>query len=129
MDAITDHKKYQTSIEKVDAIILLNVWPEQKKTTKGWLFCIIWKYGTTTWERLTDLKESNPVEVEEYVKVQQIDDEMAFKWRFVFTLNKRDMIISSANKRTHKWTHKIVILISRNAQEAHSIDKENGNTL
>ena len=33
------------------------------KTTKGWELCICWKDGTTTWEKLSDLKESNPVEL------------------------------------------------------------------
>jgi hypothetical protein len=28
--------------------------------------CVEWKYATTSWDRLADLKESNPVEVAEY---------------------------------------------------------------
>jgi hypothetical protein len=36
------------------------------KTTKGWHLYVEWKDGTTSWERLADLKESNPVEVAEY---------------------------------------------------------------
>ena len=123
MDAITDHKKDQKAIEKSDAIVVVNGRPQQNKTTKGWFFCILCKDGITTRERLTDLKESNPVEVAEYVMAQHIDDEPAFKWWVGFTLKKRDMIISAVNKRTHKRTHKLGIHISRNAQEAHLIDK------
>jgi hypothetical protein len=37
-----------------------------RKTRIGWQLCVEWKYGTTSWERLTDTKESNPVEVAEY---------------------------------------------------------------
>ena len=33
-----------------------------RKTTKGWHLCIQWKDGTTLWERLADVKESNPIE-------------------------------------------------------------------
>jgi hypothetical protein len=34
--------------------------------TKGWYLKVRWKEGSTTWEMLRDLKESNPVEVAEY---------------------------------------------------------------
>ena len=61
MDAITDHKKDQTAIEKSDAIVVANGRQQQKKTTRGCFFRILWKDGTTTWERLEYLKESNPV--------------------------------------------------------------------
>ena len=82
-----------------------------------------------TWERLAEIKESNPVEVVEYAKYQQIDDEPAFKWWVNFILKKRDMIISAVNKRHHKKTHKFGICIPCNALEALSIDNENDNTL
>jgi phosphoribosylformimino-5-aminoimidazole carboxamide ribonucleotide (ProFAR) isomerase len=29
-----------------------------RKTTKGWPLCVEWKDGTTSWEHLADLKES-----------------------------------------------------------------------
>jgi hypothetical protein len=34
-----------------------------RKTRKGWNLCVEWKNGTTYWEKLAGLKESNPVEV------------------------------------------------------------------
>ena len=77
-------------------------------------------------EQLAEIKESNLVEVAEHIKAQQIDDEPAFKWWVDFTLEKPDMIISAVNKRQHKKTQKFGIHIPRNAQEAHTIDKENG---
>ena len=36
------------------------------KTKKGWQLCIEWKNGTTSWEWLADLKESNLIEVAEF---------------------------------------------------------------
>ena len=63
------------------------------------------------------------------MKEQQIDDESALNFLVGFTLKKRDMMISDVNKKTNKRTHKFGIRIPRNAQEAHSIDKENGSTL
>ena len=123
IDAITDHKKYQTSIEKSDAIVVVNGRQKQNKTTKGLFFWILWKDGTTTWEQLANLKESNPVKVAEYVKAQHIDDGPVLKWWFRFTLKKIDMIISAINKRTHKRTQKFGICVPRNAQEAHLVNK------
>jgi hypothetical protein len=41
-------------------------------TTKGWNLCVEWKYGTTNWERLADLKESKPVEVDEYADEKRL---------------------------------------------------------
>jgi hypothetical protein len=32
-----------------------------RKTIKGWHLCVEWKDGTTSWERLVDMKESNPL--------------------------------------------------------------------
>ena len=72
------------------------------------------------------MKESNPIEVSEYVKYQQIDDEPAFKWWFSFTLKKIEMIINAVNKLHHTKTHKFGIRIPGNLQEAHAIEKDNG---
>ena len=115
MEGIMDHKKDQTAYEKADGLVVVNGRPQQKKTTKGWLFCTQWKNGTTTWERLADLKESDPVEITEYVKALQIYNKPAFKWWVNFTLKNREMIISATNKRHHRRTHKFGIRIPRNA--------------
>jgi hypothetical protein len=100
-----------------------------KKTTKGWQLCIQWKDGTTSWERLADLKESNPVETAEYAVTRGIEDEPAFGWWVNFTLKKRERIILAVKKRVLKKTHKFGICVPKNADEAYAIDKEDGNTL
>jgi hypothetical protein len=51
-----------------------------RKTTKVWHLCVEWKYNTTSWERLADLKESNPVEVAEYAATKSLIDTPAFTW-------------------------------------------------
>ena len=51
-----------------------------KKTTKGWYLCCNWKDETSTWVRLADLKESNPIEVAEYTVAQDIARQPAFVW-------------------------------------------------
>jgi hypothetical protein len=62
MDSIIDHKKYHHAVSKDDEFVIVNGKRQRKKTASGWHFNIQWKYGTTSWESLKDLKESNPVE-------------------------------------------------------------------
>jgi hypothetical protein len=66
LDAIVDHTSDSHAVKKADQMIVINGRSCKRKTTKGWMLCIQWKDGTTTWERLGELKESNPVEVAEY---------------------------------------------------------------
>jgi hypothetical protein len=80
-----------------------------RKTTKGWHLCVEWKDGTTSWERLADLKESNPVEVAEYATNKNLHDEPAFAWWVPHVLKKRNRIIAAVTKRCHTRTHKFGI--------------------
>ena len=50
------------------------------KTTKGWDFLRLWKDGSTTWDPLKDFKESNTVDIAEYVVGNRISEESAFAW-------------------------------------------------
>jgi ribosomal protein L31E len=100
-----------------------------RKTMKGWHLCVEWKYGTTSWERLADLNESNPVEVAEYAKTYNLHDEQDFAWWVPHVLKKRNRIISAATKRYHKRTHKFGIQVPKTWDETVKLDEENGNTL
>ena len=95
-----------------------------RKTTKGWKLCIEWKDGTTTWERLADLKESNPVEVAEYAIAQGIQDEPAFLWWVPYTIQRRNRIIAAVNKRYHKRTHKFGIEVPKTYDECVRLDRQ-----
>ena len=66
LEAIVDHRKDGHAVEKADMYIKAGSNRQLRKTTKGWFLCVEWKDGTTSWEKLADLKESNPVEVAEY---------------------------------------------------------------
>ena len=74
-------------------------------------------------------KASNPVEVAEFAKSKQIDDEPAFKWWVPYTLKKRDRIIASVNSRVRKATHKYGVEVPTSIEHAIKIDKQNGNTM
>ena len=126
MDSIVDHKKDGHAVELADQYVYVNGRQHQRKTTKGWKLCVQWKDGTTTWERLADLKESYPVEVAEYAVVNKISHEPAFSWWVPHMLKKRDRIIAAVNKRYHKRSHKYGIRLPHSVEEALAIDKETG---
>jgi hypothetical protein len=63
MEGIGDDKTDGHTVKPVDMYINHGINKQVRKTTKGWNLCVEWNDGTTIWERLADLKESNPVEV------------------------------------------------------------------
>ena len=74
-----------------------------RKTTKRWKLGVLWKDGSTSWERLADLKESNPIEVAEYAIAQGIDHEPAFCWWVPYTLWKKiRLYLQSRNNTTNE---------------------------
>ena len=58
-----------------------------RRKTAGWHRCVQWKDGYTSWEKLSDLKESHPVECAEFAISQGLMNEPAFNWwvGFVYT--------------------------------------------
>jgi hypothetical protein len=63
MEGIVDHKTDVHAVETDDMYITHGSNKKVRKTTKCWNLCVEWKDGTTRWELLLDIKESNPVEV------------------------------------------------------------------
>jgi hypothetical protein len=56
MEGIVDHKTYGNAVEPADMHIKHGSKNTLSKATKGWHLCVEWKNGTTSWERLADLK-------------------------------------------------------------------------
>lgn len=129
MDSILDHKRDGSAVRKQDKYIFSrNGQRKLRQTTVGWQFKIKWKNGRTEWVPLKLLKESNPVDVAEYVSARDLQDEAAFAWWVPYTLRKRDVIISAISSRVRKKTHKYGIEIPRTQEEARQIDLKNKNT-
>ena len=129
LDAIVDHKSDETAVKHADRFGTVNGRQHVRKTTKGWKLCVKWKDESTSWERLSDLKESFPLQVAECAIAQSIDNEPAFAWWVPYALKKRDRIIAAVNQRYIKRTHKFGIEIPKTIKRALEIDKENGNNL
>jgi hypothetical protein len=100
-----------------------------RKTIKGWHLCVEWKDGTTSWERLADLKERNTVEVAVYASTKNMHDEPIFAWWVPHIPKKRNIIIYAVTNRYHKRTHKFGIQVPKTWGEAVKLDEGNGNTL
>lgn len=126
---IVDHRKEANAISRSDMYVRRGSNTHIRRSTKGWRLCVEWKDGTTTWERLADLKESNPVEVADYAVAKGIDQEPAFIWWVPHTQRRRDRIIAAVNSRYHKRTHKFGIEVPKTFADCVRIDEENGNTL
>jgi hypothetical protein len=109
MEGIVDHKTDGDSVEFADIYLKHGSNKQVRETTKGWHLCVEWKYGTTSWERLVDLKEINPVEFYEYVVENSLLDASYFVWWAPCVLKKRSMIIADVTNHYHKRTHKFGI--------------------
>ena len=126
MDSIIDHKSNKDAVSKDDEFVVVNGKRHRKKTTAGWFFNIQWKDGATTWEPLRRLKESNPIEIANYVVDNKIASEPAFSWWVPFTLSRKDRIVAAVNKRYMLRTHKFGIRVPKTVEEALMLDKESG---
>ena len=93
--------------------------------------CILWKDGSTTWEKLSDFKECYPVETAEYVTIHDLADDPEFNWWVNQILKKCDRIISLVKRRNTRYlkkTSKYGIELPKSVADAYLIDKKNGNT-
>ena len=121
---IIDHMKDDTAIQVKDKYIHHGSNKTLRHTTKGWFLQVLWKDGSTSWEPLRNLKESNPVQVAEYATANKIEDEAAFAWWVPYTLKKRDRIISSVKCHNVKRNNKFGIEVPRSIERALEIDRE-----
>ena len=99
------------------------------RTLKGWHILACWKGGMTEWIELKDIKDSYPVEMDEFAVASQIQDKPAFAWWVPYTMKKRNRIISKIKSKYWQRTHKYGVRMPKSVKEAYEIDKENGNTL
>ena len=130
LDSIMDHRVDGTELHSNDGLIRSkNGGMRKKETTQGWEILLLWKDGTSTWEKLKDIKASYPVQLAEYAHHCRIADEPAFAWWVPHVLKKKERIISKIKSKYWTKTHKFGIKVPRNVKEAKELDIENGNTL
>ena len=128
MEEISDHRSDATAVKRSEGTFTLNGKTHKKLTTRGWELCVTWKDGSSSWEKLSDLKEAYPVLVAEYASLHDLLKEPAFAWWAPSVLRRRDRIVASVNKRYHKRTHKFGIELPKSIKQALEIDRRTGTT-
>ena len=119
-----DHKKAGTAIPMAEGTVTsANGTKRNKITSRGWLLLVQWKDGLTSWEKLKDLKASNPIEVAEYTVANRIAGEPAFNWWVSHVIRKKNRIISKVKPKYWRTTHTFDIRLPHSVEEALEIDR------
>jgi len=81
MKEIVDHRTNKHAVKGQDRWHTTKTGQKRRKpTTQGCELLCAWKDGTSSWVKLTDLKESFPIELAEYAHNNKIIEEPAFAW-------------------------------------------------
>ena len=72
LNAIVDFCKNNTALSIEDQKIVVKGRQSLQRTTIGWQLCCKWKDKSTSWEKLSELKESHPLETAEYCVAQNL---------------------------------------------------------
>ena len=127
---IVEHRYNGTKVKYQDAFITTHTETKRRReTTKGVEVLAQWKYGSTIWATLKDMKNSHPVQMAEYALHCRIAGDPEFAWCIQHVLAKRNRIIGKLKSKYWVRTHKFGVKIPKSVQEAKSFDEENGNTL
>ena len=130
LDEIVDIRNDGSQLKEENAFVVsANGVKRRIETTRGWEVCLKWKDGTTTWNKLKDVKDSYPIQLAEYALENRLDNKAVFAWWVPFVLKKRDRVISKIKSKYWQRTHKYGIRIPKSVKEALKIDRENNNTL
>ncbi len=117
---IIDHKTDATALSKSDAMVM-NVNgsrnPTHRFTTKGWSLLCQWADGSTSWEPLCNLRESNPIELAQYAEAHSLLEEPAFPWWAKDALRRSKRIIKKIKSNYWQRTHKYGIRLPKSVQE------------
>ena len=105
-ETLVDYHKDNKAISLTDQQITVQGRRVTKKTTAGQSICCQWKDSSTSWDKLSELKESHPEQTAKFAVAQGIDHEPAFNWLINHVLKKRDRIIASIRKRQTQYLKK-----------------------
>jgi hypothetical protein len=125
---IVDHKCDASALKGDDAYVVKKGQRVPKRTTKGWKLCVQWSDGSTSWESLKTLKETDPIAVAEYAYRSKLLYEPAFAWWAPYTLKRRDRIIKAVKKRYFWKLQKYGIEMPKTVKRALEIDDETDTT-
>lgn len=123
LDQIIDHKTTPDCIPEEELYQVHSKGNIHKRQPmKGWLLCIQWKDGSTSWEHLKDMKHSYPIQVTKYAISRGIQDKLAFCWWVPTTIKNQACLIKAMRTRYTKRTHKYGICLPKYTNKAYDID-------
>ena len=97
---IIDHNKNGSALTKETGFTVIKGRHEKSKpTTCGWKVLVEWQDENTTWRDLKDVKDSSPIELDEYEVSNKIDDEPYFAWLVHYIFKKQNRIIGKDNTK------------------------------
>jgi len=100
LDSIVDHRTDGTELQHDDTFVTSrNAGRRRKMTTKGWEILLQWKDGSTTWEKMKDVKNAYLVQLAEYARQRDILETPAFAWWVPYVIKKRQRIISKTKSK------------------------------
>ncbi len=132
LECFVDIQKEHTAISLDEQKAVHNGFEYMCSTTLGRHVCCQWMDNSTLWEKLSDVKESQPLQLAEYTISMGVDHEPSFNWWVPHMLRKRDSIIALVKKRSARYLkhmHKFGIEFPKTEEDALEFDKHNGNTL
>ncbi len=84
------------------------------------------------WEKLSEVNEYHPMQIDECVVAIGLEQKTGFNWWVPHMLKKHDLIIALAKKhksRCLKHTHEFGIECLKTMKDAHELDKKNDNSI
>ena len=103
-----------------------------RQSTTGWKLCVLWKDSSTSWENISDLKESHPIETAEYAVSQSLEREPSFNFWVPIFLKKRALVVSLVKQRSErylKYNQNYGFNLTKTVEEELMSHKVNGNML
>eukprot|EP00536_Pseudo-nitzschia_multiseries_P015133 jgi/Psemu1/41402/gm1.41402_g len=128
LDELIDHECDNTALSEEEATtIAKNGRKSHKPTTRGWRILASWKDGTKSWCKLSDVKESFPVQLAEYAVNNKLEKLPAFRWWVHKILRRKERILKAA-KSAKYWlkSHKYGVELPHSITQALAIDKKTG---
>lgn len=81
LDTIVDyHKDPSMAVAWNNQVVVIDGKKTVKRSTRWQELCCKWKDGSASWHKLSNLKESHPLQVAEFMFAAYIPDEPAFNW-------------------------------------------------
>ena len=98
-DSLVDFRRSDDALRPEDQKVLkADGRSYMRRTTAGWELCVLWKDGSTTWENLSEMKESYPIECAEYAVSQSLQEDPTFNYWVSHVLKSVSLLLNLSSK-------------------------------